>query len=221
MADELEELCQFLSPSARMDLRSTALEYVLGLTGSSEGMRLLSGHPRALQQLLDLAGDTSQQAVSRDAHLALLNASADPQLAESLVSLGAVPRLLERAVDPESREADKMCMTLSNLTRTEPGLLSVSSVLKNGTVTLHKLVDIFGRVGYNKHANYDYLATVFSNISRLAEVREVFLDRDKCVLPRLLSYTQSGSLTRRRGIAGLLRNLCFRVGKLNTYRSIR
>ena len=105
-----DELCQFLSPSARMDLRSTALEYVLGLTGSPEGVRLLSGHPRALQQLLDMGGDTSQQAVSRDAHLALLNASADPQLAESLVSLGGVPCLLKQAVDPEWLEKQTRCV---------------------------------------------------------------------------------------------------------------
>ena len=70
------------------------------------------------------------------------------------------------------------------------------------------------------HSNYNYIATVFSNISHLAEIREVFLDRDKCVLPHLQPYTQSGSLTRRRGIAGLLRNLCFQVGKLNTYTKV-
>ena len=215
MADELEELCEFLSPSARLDLKSTALDYVLGLTGSPEGLRLLGKHPRLLRQLLELARDSSQPVVCRDAHLALLNASADPELVETLVTLDAVPRLLDRMVDPDWKEADKICMILSNLTRGESGSLAVSRVLAGSggcSVSLNKLVDVFGRVGYSKHANYDYLATFFSNVSQLAAVREMFLDRKKCIVPRLLPHTQSPSLTRRGGIAGLLRNLCFEVG---------
>ena len=211
-ADKLAELCEFLSPSARLDLRSTALDYVLGLTGSPEGLRLIGEHTKLLQQLVELAGDSGQPVVSRDAHLALLNASSDAGVAESLVGLGAVPRLLERVVDPDWKESDKICMTLSNLTRGESGSLAVSRALRDSRIPLYKLVDVFGRVGYSKHANYDYLATVFSNISQLAVVREMFLERGKCLVPRLLPYTQSPSLTRRGGIAGLLRNLCFQVG---------
>ena len=211
----MAELCEFLSPSARLDLRSTALDNVLGLTGSSEGLALLRKHTRLLQRLLELAGDSSQPVLCRDSHLALLNASADAELAESLVRLDAAPRLLERVVDPKWKEADKVCMTLSNLTRWEIGSSAVSRALAGSggcSVSLYKLVDVFGRVGYSKHANYDYLATVFSNISQLGLVRKMFLNRDKCVVPSLLHYTQSSSLTRRGGIVGLLRNLCFQVG---------
>ena len=215
MADELEELCEFLSPTARLDLRSTALDYVLGLTGSPEGVKLLRMHTKLLRQLLELTTDTSQPLMCRDAHLAVLNASADSAVAESLVQLDVVPRLLELATDPEWKEADKICMTLSNLTRNEAGSTAVSKILSRGSssITLYRLVDIFGRVGYNKHANYDYLATVFSNISQLSAARLLFLDRERCIVPRLLPYTQSESLTRRGGIVGLLRNLCFQVGQ--------
>ena len=212
---ELHELCEFLSPSARLDLRSSALDYVLGLTGSSEGLALLGKHTRLLQRLLELAGDSSQPVLCRDSHLALLNASADAELGENLVRLDAAPRLLERLVDSKWKEADKICMTLSNLTRGESGSSAVSRALAESggcSVSLYNLVDIFGRVGYSKHANYDYLATVFSNISRLGLVRKMFLNQDKCIVPRLLHYTQSSSLTRRGGIIGLLRNLCFQVG---------
>jgi hypothetical protein len=213
MAGELEELCQFLTPSARLDLRSTALDYVLGLTGSKDGVKLLRNNARVLQQLLELAADTSHPLLCRDAHLAVLNASADAALTESIITLGAVPRMLQLAADPEWKEADKLCMTLSNITRTEAGSVAVLRALTEETasVTLYQLVDIFGRIGYNKNANYDYLATVFSNISQLHTARLLFLDREKCIIPRLLPYTQSESLTRRGGVVGLLRNLCFQV----------
>ena len=216
MAGELEELCQFLTPSARLDLRSTALDYVLGLTGSKDGVKLLRNHARVLQQLLELAADTSQPLLCRDAHLAVLNASADAALAESIIALDAVPRMLQLAADPEWKEADKLCMTLSNITRTEAGSVAVLRALTEETasVTLYQLVDVFGRIGYNKNANYDYLATVFSNISQLHTARLLFLDREKCIIPRLLPYTQSESLTRRGGVVGLLRNICFQVGQL-------
>ena len=217
MADELEELCQFLAPSTRLDLRSTALDYVLGLTGSKDGVKLLRNHARILQQLLELTADTSQPLLCRDAHLAVLNASADPALANSIIALDAIPRLLQLVADPEWKESDKVCMILSNITRTEVGSVTVSKALTEETstasVTLYQLVDIFGRIGYNEHANYDYLASVFSNISQLHAARLLFLDREKCIVPRLLPYTQSKSLIRRGGVVGLLRNLCFQVGQ--------
>lgn len=217
MADDsqLEELCQFLTLSTRLDLKSTALDYILGLTGSTEGVKLLRTHPRILRQLLELTADTSQPVVCRDAHLAVLNASADTAVADALVELSVVPRFLELVADPEWNEADKVCMILSNLSRSEAGAVAVSRALsgEDAKVALYQLVDIFGRINYNKNANYHYLATVFSNISQLSAARSLFLDREKCIIPHLLPYTQSESLTRRGGVVGLLRNLCFQVGQ--------
>ena len=220
MSDALKELCGFLSPSARLDLRTAALDYVLGLTGSAEGLELLSRDAeQVLRRLLELAEDASQPAnLCRDAHLALLNASAEPQLAETLVELGVGPRLLDWVVNPDRREADTICKIISNLTRTESGSQAVTRAMATGSsVSLHKLVEIFGLVEHHSSGtNHDYLATVFSNISRLSKARELFLDRERCVVPLLLPHTQSKSLVRRQGIAGLLRNLCFQVGKLYT-----
>ena len=215
MASQLQELCQFLTPSTRLDLKSTALEYVLGLTGSTEGVKLFRTHTKVLQQLLELTADTSQPEVSKNAHLAVLNASADAEVADSLIELRVIPRLLELVADPEWSEADKVCMMLSNLSRSEPGSVALLRALteEGAKITLYQLVDIFGRIGYNKNADYHYLATVFSNMSQLQAARLLFLDREKCIIPRLLPYTQSESLTRRGGVVGLLRNLCFQVGQ--------
>ena len=213
--EELKELCQFLTPGTRLDVKSTALDCVLGLTGSVDSIELLKKHRSVLKQLLDLTTDTQQPVVSRDAHLVLLNASADKELAKSLLDLDIVPRLLEFVVNPEWVEADKVCTILSNLTSTEEGAATVVKALTaDGTkVTLHQLVDIFGRMNYNKNVNFHYLATLFSNISQLSTARLLFLDRQKCIVPRLLPFTQAeNSVVRRGGVVGLLRNLCFEVG---------
>ena len=214
-AGELEELCQFLTPSTRLDVKSTALDYVLGLTGSVDGIELVKKRRSVLKQLLDLTMDTRQPVVSRDAHLALLNASADKELAKSLLELDVVPRLLEFVANPEWVEADKVCTILSNLTSTEEGAATVVKALTadRAKVTLHQLVDIFGRMDFNKNANFHYLATLFSNISQLSAARLLFLDRRKCIVPQLLLFTQAdASVVRRGGVVGLLRNLCFEVG---------
>ena len=211
----MEELSEFLSSSSRLDLRATALNYVLGLTGSPEGVALLRQHTGVLQQLVEISGDVSQPLMCRDAHLAVLNASADAALAESLIQMNVIPRLLQLAADPEWKEADKVCMILSNLTRNEAGSVALLKALsgENSTMTLYRLVDIFGRIGYNKNADYHYLATVFSNFSQLPPTRMLFLDRERSIVQRLLPYTHSESLTRRGGVVGLLRNLCFQVGQ--------
>ena len=108
---EVEELCQFLTPSTRLDLKSTALEYVLGLTGFTEGVKLFRTHTKVLQQLLELTADTSQPEVSKNAYLVVLNASTDAEVADSLIELRVIPRLLELVADPEWSEADKVCLT--------------------------------------------------------------------------------------------------------------
>lgn len=214
--DQLGELCQFLTPGTRLDLKSTALDYVLGLTGSVDGLKLVRRHRVILERLLDLTTDTSHPVVSRDAHLALLNASANEEIASCLIKLDVVSRFLEFVVDPGWVEAEKVCTILSNLSRSEEGSSAVVRALtaEGAKVTLYQLVDIFGRIGYNKNANFHYLATLFSNISQVPAARLLFLDRQKCIIPRLLPYTHSEvSVVRRGGVVGLLRNLCFEVGQ--------
>jgi hypothetical protein len=43
--EAIREILQFLEPTARLDLKTVALQHVLGLTGSPEGLDLLSNIP--------------------------------------------------------------------------------------------------------------------------------------------------------------------------------
>ena len=213
--EQLGELFTFLQPDARSNVKSVALSYLLGLTGSEEGRALVTQQGDVVYPLLlDLINDKVHE-VSRDALLTLLNLSAFETAANCLVKLGIIPRLLNLVVDHSNQHADTSCMLLSNLTRQEVGALALTEILMvEGKPDILQLVDIFNQKGYNEHAQFHYLATVFSNITQVASARHLFLDRSKMLLPRLLPFVQfQESLTRRGGVAGLLRNLCFEVGR--------
>lgn len=212
------ELSSFLSSDARVDVKYTALEYTLGLTGSEEGREWIQSQNCIVEKLLELLSDKNN-AISKNAHLALVNLSSDHGMLESLK--GSVSRMLTWLCDPQWTHADKLCTILSNLSRTVRGAEVLFEALTQSeneaadAVTLYQLVDIFDRwKTHNKNANFHYLASVFLNLSQVAGARQLFLDHSKCVLPRLLPYTHfAESLIRRGSIAGLLKNLCFEVGQ--------
>lgn len=217
---ELSELLGFLCLESRLDVKCSALEYVLGLTGTKDGKKLITTNGELLKKLFDLLSDTNE-IISKDAHLALVNLSADQSSAGSVVS--HTPQLLGYLQDPKWIHADKLCTILSNLSRSEKGAEELFKVLTQSEaskspgsgMTLYQLVDIFDQwKSYNKHANFHYLASVFLNLSQVKQARQLFLDKSKCILPKLLPYTHfAESHIRRGGIAGLLRNLCFEVGE--------
>lgn len=215
---ELAELLQFLSLDTRLDVKCTALEYVLGLTGSDSGKEWVKSNKDILGKLLDLLKDQNE-IISKDAHLAILNLSADQRIVDCF--LNSIPQLLYYLQNPKWTHADKLCTILSNLSRFEAGAQCLFKSLteaetSTSNVTFYQMVDIFDQWrSYNERANFHYLASVFLNLSQIHEARRLFLDQTKCILPKLLPYTQfAGSHIRRGGIAGLLKNLCFEVGKL-------
>ena len=213
---ELNELASFLRLDSRVDLKQSALEYVVGLTGTEEGRSMLLSEVALLPLLLDLTTD-SQPAVSRDALLALLNLSASENAARKITELDVMPRLVQLVADPNYRLADKVCMLLANLTRSEQGAMAFASAIASDSScpSLPKLVDIFNQAGYNKNAQFHHLGSVFSNIAQVERARRMFTDTRHGLLPRLLPHVHHHqSLVRRGGTVGLLRNITFEVGWL-------
>lgn len=216
---ELSELLNFLSLESRLDVKCTALEYVLGLTGTQEGKEWIVANQDTLERLFDLLTD-SNEIISKDAHLALVNLSAGQNVKDSLVNY--IPQLLCYLQNPQWKHADKLCTILSNVSREEKGaealfkilIKSEASKTPDSRQSFYQLVDIFDQwKSYNEHANFHYLASVFLNLSQISEARQLLLDKSKCILPKLLPYTHFvESHIRRGGIAGLIKNLCFEVG---------
>ena len=215
MEQELQELCTFLQLDSRLDVKSSALNYILGLTAIDEGRGLILQNDSVLQNLLDLTTD-SNHVISRDALLAVLNSTACDKIAMKLISMNVIPQFLSMLVDPNYGHTNSLCMVLSNITRQEEGAKILSDLLisDNHPVSLSQLVDKFDKaVPGRRDDSVDYLATVFLNITQVLSARQAFLRKSPCLISHLLAYTQyQGSLIRRGGIIGLLRNLCFEVG---------
>ncbi|KAK9753114.1 protein of unknown function (DUF384) [Popillia japonica] len=104
-------------------------------------------------------------------------------------------------------------MILSNLSRSPRYTEKIIDLMEKADVTFDVLINAFTRNKYNnKGANLHYLGPVLSNLSQSVHVRKYILDRDRCVIQRLLPFTEyKDSHIRRGGIVGTLRNCCFDV----------
>ncbi|KPP71519.1 brain protein 16-like [Scleropages formosus] len=207
---EAKELLSFLTLETRPDVKGQATEYILGLTATGDGCRYLRGKPDFIRALLTLTGDLSV-AIVKDCYHALINLSADETLHRVLVKdADVLPVLFRNLLDPAYVFADRICTVLTNLSRHEKTCKDVFRVLQQEQIGLAKIVEILCTEDYNKKASLHYLGPLLSNLTQLPETRQFILDRERCVVQRLLPYTQyEASTVRRGGVVGTLRNCCF------------
>jgi len=90
--------------------------------------------------------------------------------------------------------------------------------LGSDPLVMNQLVDLFVKGSdrsYNKHADYDYLAYVFADLSKHPEVRQYFVRRqsydDAIPLTKLKVFTEHKSDVRRKGVASTIKNVAFDV----------
>ena len=78
-------------------------------------------------------------------------------------------------------------------------------------IGVDNLVNILCQEKYNSGGQeMNFLGPVLSNLSQLPEVRNHILDRQKCVIQRLVAFTEySASVVKRGGVVGTIRNCCF------------
>ncbi|XP_069771213.1 protein HGH1 homolog [Narcine bancroftii] len=208
--EQAHELLGFLTLDTRPDVKGQAAEYVLGLTGSTDGRSFLARNVGILKALLTLTQDPAR-AIAEKCYCALVNLSADENVHEALVRDGdPFSSLLRDLCDPEYDFSDRICSILSNLSRRVDTCREVFRGIQNQGVGLAKIVEIFCTDGYNKKVPLYYLGPLLSNLTQLPEARQFILDKDRCVVQRLLPYTQyEGSAVQRGGVVGTLRNCCF------------
>ncbi|KAF4022141.1 hypothetical protein G4228_014095 [Cervus hanglu yarkandensis] len=211
---EVAKLLPFLTLGERADLQAAAAQHVLALTGSGPGRTLLAGQAALLRSLVELAV-APPPAPARDAARALVNLAADPGLHKPLLEAepGLPVRLLGCALDPQWPWAEEAAAVLANLSR-EPvpcaALIEALAAAEPGESGLERLVRALCTPGYNARAPLHYLGPVLSNLSQRPATRAFLLDRNRCVVQRLLPLTQyPDSSVRRGGVVGTLRNCCF------------
>ncbi|OTB15496.1 hypothetical protein K445DRAFT_317753 [Daldinia sp. EC12] len=100
------------------------------------------------------------------------------------------------------------------LTKKQPSPTELGS----NDLVLNQLVDLFvkGADGsYNKNADFDHLAYLFADLTKHAEVRQYFVQKQDYdgVIPitKLKVFTEYKSNVRRKGVASTLKNVAFDV----------
>lgn len=144
--------------------------YLLGLTGTLEGKKLLLKAP-VIRSLCALFSD-AQESVCTDASLIILNLSADEELVPSLLAddFQIIKIMLSIIEDPDHMLADPACMILSNISRVPLGSEKLFSKM---LPSMEKYIDIFCQEKFNKKgAKLHYLAGIFSNLSQIPAMRK-------------------------------------------------
>jgi len=213
------EVAPFLSSTARADLRSIAVQYFLGLTGSMAGRRYIVDSGDYLQRLIDIVDDV---AIAKDAFLAIVNLAAEPDIACRILKFPSAEMLLDRLLTAalyEGRvEPSIACMALSNLSRGEAGASVIAEYIvkeREPDVSVKRIVDVLCKPDL---VGRDYLAPFLSNLSQVSSVRKILLDHDRVIFQKILpliNYVKS--TTRRGGIVGTVRNCCFETGMNRCY----
>ncbi|SPJ81534.1 related to FAM203 family protein C1020.12c [Fusarium torulosum] len=221
MPTELEELVGFIAnPNAQIRLLAAENLVPYSLTEPNV-FKVEKLQP--IKHLSFLVRDHPK--IAEHAITMLVNLSSDKEVLEVLATdekfLGIVFDLI---VNPEETNANLLAMLVANLSKWD-GLKDFlkrkqepPKELGSDEVVLNQLLDLFvkGQDGtYNKKADFDYLAYVFADLSKHADIRNHFLQEqsyDKVIpLNKIKVFTEHKSDIRRKGVASTIKNLAFEV----------
>lgn len=221
MCTELEvlkkELAPFLNPEAQEAAKSIALEHVLGFTGTPDGTKLLGDSDILLEGIVSLTEDKRTD-IQEQAFKCLVNLSANEGVSLKILKLEKIKtncvEWLKNILHFEYKLADIVCKLLSNLSRPEVGAKYIAEmVLDSKEISIDKIVLVLCNLTYNDNAELHYLASLLANLSQVKNVRKLIMDQERCIVQRLLPFTEfQQSAVRRHGIIGTLKNCCFDTG---------
>ncbi|CAL1537337.1 unnamed protein product [Lymnaea stagnalis] len=210
-----KELLPFLTPSARADVKSIAIRYFLEMTGSKEGREFIAEGNSFLPAIVSLTSD-SQHDAAKDAFLTLINLTSEDTISWKLMHKEDTSTfgldILHKILKSDFVFADEAASIVSNITRLPScaKLLADQILTENSKVTMEKIVNVLCQVNYNKNANLHYLGLILSNLTQVPAIRKIIMDKDRCIVQKLLPFTEfTESTTRRGGIIGTLKNCCF------------
>lgn len=207
----LKEVLQFLQLDSRPELKSVALDNVLGLTSSPDGLSLLNQVPELFHLLANIAQNDKSEVLRKDSALALINLSADKETASKMsASKDLISKLWSTIKSLVHPSADPACMILSNLTIDKMNCDQVYTTLSNGGISLSMIIDSLCLDTKKSDVKLHYLGPLVSNLSQLSAVRTELLAKNCALFSRLLPFSEfSGSSVRRGGVIGAIRNCCF------------
>ncbi|KAI0136024.1 DUF383-domain-containing protein [Hypoxylon sp. NC0597] len=221
MPTELEELVGFIA-DPKPEIRALATEHLVPYSTSQPSI-FKSDNLKPVKNLKLLVKDHPK--IAEHVITILINLAADREILESLATderfLDEILRQIIVAAEPN---ANLLSMLLANLAKwdalkrivekkqSSPGELGSNDLVMN------QLVDLFvkGADGtYNKNADFDHLAYLFADLTKHAEIRHYFVQKQEYdgVIPltKLKVFTEYKSDIRRKGVASTIKNVAFEV----------
>lgn len=227
----VEELVSFLS-HPRPELRKSASSLLINMTASDQGIHQLMQLSKfdVIQALCRVVSD--MRPIAEDAIKALINlTAANPAACERTLKFDLLNRVMTQIDDDEWRLKDYSMMLLANVSTTPEGaraLMGYDEKMTDAMLMLREkkmrtLTTLFLESeaepeGIDKDTGdakwddeYQYVANILANISQLAQGRDFLLKNrgNTTLIAELLPQLRSPNVVRRRGIAAVVRNLCF------------
>ncbi|KAK1250739.1 hypothetical protein MKX07_005294 [Trichoderma sp. CBMAI-0711] len=221
MPTELEELVGFIA-HPNPQIRAVAIENLVPFS-ETEPSIFKTEQLKPVKHLKFLVRDIPK--IAEHALTILINLTGDQEILEFVATDEKfLEMVFSHIVHPEEPNADLLAMLLANLSkhshtnsilhRTQ----ETPSQLSSSDRVIDHLMDLFvkGQDGaYNKKADFDYLAYVFADLAKHADVRQYFLAEQPYdgVIPltKLKVFTEHKSDIRRKGVANTIKNAAFEV----------
>ncbi|KAM0328223.1 hypothetical protein ACHAQA_005632 [Verticillium albo-atrum] len=221
MPTELEELVGFIAHN-NPQIRLLAVENLIPYSTSQPAI-FKTENLLPVKNLTLLTQDHPK--IAEHAVTILVNLSGEQDVLELLAANDKfVDAILARVIKPNEPNANLISMLLANLAKWD-GTKKIFSKkqtapeeLKSNDMVINQLLDLFvkGAEGtYNKHADYDYLAYLFADLAKHAEIRQYFVTKqaydDVVPLAKLRVFTEHKSDIRRKGVASTIKNVAFEI----------
>ncbi|KAK4165878.1 hypothetical protein QBC43DRAFT_314435 [Cladorrhinum sp. PSN259] len=219
MPTELEELVGFIA-HPNPQIRSVAIEHLVPYSLSQPSI-FKTEDLLPVKHLKFLVKDIPKNA--GHALTILINLTSDQKVLEYVADdENFLDVVVSYLVAPAEPNANLLAMLLANMVKWDrlKGVATkkqpAPEKLESDELILNQLLDLFvkGADGsYNKHADFDYLAYVFADLSKHAEIRQFFAtqqDYDSVVpLNKIKVFTEHKSAIRRKGVASTIKNVAF------------
>ncbi|KAI9482463.1 Protein hgh1 [Coemansia sp. RSA 989] len=222
MEVQLDELVDFLS-SPRPDVRQLAATYLVDFSKprSDSFYLLLKRIDKLIQPLLAICHEVPT--VANKAMSTLVNLSTDPSVSRRFADEDLLTMIVRMITSSDCYISDPSCMLLSNLTKNDNVCRILCSLEVNevpgicsSTRAIDQLTDVFVKGmerKYNKNATYNFLASVFADVTNYPFGRAYFLERTsydgKLPITKIMVFSEYPELIRRGGVDSTMKNVCF------------
>jgi hypothetical protein len=203
---QVDELIGFLtSPSP--EVKAAATEHVAGLTGSTEGLRLLrrSDQPLIGSLCKTIATDPHPKIVE-DALAALVNLSPEEDELLSIIDANVIGTLLAALKSPFVARVERSAQLLCNMSGHPRGVAALLDRDGRGVTGLVEAVVFADRLPTDPHR---YTAAALVNVAQQADARRFLLEPHRGLVPLLLPQVRDESVERRLALLGTVKNLAF------------